>query len=67
MSAVKEEVLEELEVLRAIYDHDFEERPSTWQNVPSFAIRVMPTQNSVHHHNTECFVIGSLHISISLL
>jgi len=58
MSAVKEEILEELEVLRAIYDLDFEDRPSTWQNVPSFAIRVLPTKNSVNHHNAECFVIG---------
>jgi hypothetical protein len=57
MANLRNEVQEELEVLRAIYDVDFESRPSAWANAPSFAIKIAPTKDSQHQPN-ELTVVG---------
>lgn len=41
MAAISDDLASELEVLRAIYEGDFLDRPPVW-NLPSFAIRIQP-------------------------
>lgn len=64
MTAIPEEITEELEVLQAIYGDDFEERPPVW-NIPSFAIRIAPTKSSKLTQN-ENTVTGELKLSFNL-
>jgi len=42
---MEHDIDEEIEVLRAIYDKDFENRPPVW-NRPSFAIHIQSTSSS---------------------
>ena len=43
--SLTEEVAEELEVLKSIYENDYLERPPVW-NLPSFAIRLKSTDSN---------------------
>jgi hypothetical protein len=42
MAKISEDVIDELEALKAIYGNDFMDRPPVW-NIPSFAISIQPT------------------------
>ena len=66
-----EDVLDELEALRAIYGPDFVEKSVSWSDLdehadiwgmPSFCIRVKPLDKSVDHRFTQAEVLFTLRI-----